>query len=43
MCHSAQRAKISVEICMFKHGRCQAMGTCLISVETNDEELLIAM
>jgi hypothetical protein len=42
MWHSAQRAEISEEICMFQPGRCQAMGTPLISTETNSEELLIA-
>jgi hypothetical protein len=42
MWHSAQRAEISEEICMFHPGRCQARGTWLISTETNNEELLIA-
>jgi hypothetical protein len=41
MWHSAQRAEISEEICMFQPGRCQATGICLISAETNNEELLI--
>jgi hypothetical protein len=42
MWHSAQRAEVSEEICMFQPGRCQATGTWLISTETNNEELLIA-
>jgi hypothetical protein len=42
MWHSAQRAEISEEICMFQPGRCHATGTRLISAETNNEELLIA-
>jgi hypothetical protein len=35
-------AEISEEICMFQPDRCQTTGTWLISVETNNEELLIA-
>jgi hypothetical protein len=42
MWHSAQRPKISEEICMFQPGRSQATDSWLISVETNNEELLIA-
>jgi hypothetical protein len=42
MWHSAQKAEISEEICMFQRGRFQATGTWLISAETNNEELLIA-
>jgi hypothetical protein len=42
MLYSAERAEISEEMCMFQPGHCQAMGTCLISSETNNEELLIA-
>jgi hypothetical protein len=42
MWNSAQRAEMSEEICMFQPGHCQAMGTWLISTETNNEELLIA-
>jgi hypothetical protein len=42
MWHSAQGAKICEEICMFQPCYCQAMGTWLISTETNNEELLIA-
>jgi hypothetical protein len=30
MWHSAQRAELSEEICMFQPGRCQATGTWLI-------------
>jgi hypothetical protein len=41
MWHSAQRAEISEEICMFRPVRCQAAGIWLISVDTNNEELLI--
>jgi hypothetical protein len=43
MWHSAQRAEISEEICMFQPGHCQATGPWPISVESNNEELLIAM
>jgi hypothetical protein len=42
MWHSAQRAKISEEICMFQPGRCQATGMWFISAETNNEKVLIA-
>jgi hypothetical protein len=46
MWHSAQMAKISEEkwiyVCMFQPGHCQATGTWLISMETNNEKLLIA-
>jgi hypothetical protein len=41
MWHCAQRAEISEKICMFQPGRCEAMGTWLISAGTNNEELLI--
>jgi hypothetical protein len=33
MWHSAQRAEISEEICMFQPGHCQATGTWLISAD----------
>jgi hypothetical protein len=42
MWHSAQRAEISDEICIFQPGRCQATGAWLIFAETNNEEFLIA-
>jgi hypothetical protein len=42
MWHSAQRAEISEEICMFQPGCCQATGTWLISTEINNDILLIA-
>jgi hypothetical protein len=43
MWHFAQRAEISEEIFIFQPGRCQATGIWLISTETKNEELLIAM
>jgi hypothetical protein len=42
MQHSAQRAEISEEIRMLQPGHCQATGTWLLSMKTNNEELLIA-